>query len=117
MSLREIIKQFNLDNEYGKYDEPGKFWRISNLILKNLQENITSDELKLTCEYDLDTVKEEKRVINADEVEREHFKALPPHTPLVGNLLHGKVDQKMTRTQLWLFKVIFHQTVQNMRAH
>ncbi|MHA1147922.1 MAG: hypothetical protein ACTSR8_06720 [Promethearchaeota archaeon] len=69
---RQIIKNFNLDNEYGKFDEPGLYWRISNLIIKNLSINTNTQEVELICEYDLDTVKEEKRVNKMDEVEREH---------------------------------------------
>lgn len=69
---QEIINYYHLDIEYGKYDDPGKFWRITNLVFRQLRENARTQEVEVICEYDLDTVKEEKRVVKADEVITVH---------------------------------------------
>lgn len=69
---REIQKLYDLESK-AKNTEKFRFWCISNLIVKDYQDDfIESETFEITCEYDLDLVKEEKRVIDDDEVIREH---------------------------------------------
>jgi len=70
---QEIIKIYKLE-EKGIELYPERFWRISSLIIsdekqRDLKEN---NEFEIICEYNIDFVKEEKRVINNDEIIREH---------------------------------------------
>ncbi|MFX1393886.1 MAG: hypothetical protein ACFFAH_09960 [Promethearchaeota archaeon] len=70
-ATREIIKLHKLNvKECEEY--PARFWRISNLIFKNHKaiEYKKNDALEVFCEYNLDLVKEEKRVVNNDELIR-----------------------------------------------
>jgi hypothetical protein len=73
--MREIITHHNLDEKVNEKG-PGIFWRISNLIFRCKRESRINDKIacEIICEYDLDIVKEEKRVINYDEVVRDHMK-------------------------------------------
>jgi len=71
---REIIAHYELD---AKAEEiKPQFWMISNLILKDYKEieYEGNDSTEVVVEYDLDLVKEEKRVIDGDEIVREHHK-------------------------------------------
>ncbi len=71
--IQEIINRYNLKVKIIDAD-PGVFWRVSNLILR-FNKNVIfngSEAFEIACENDLDTVKEEKRVVNYDEVIREH---------------------------------------------
>jgi hypothetical protein len=67
--IRQIINQYKLLE--GDLDcEPERFWRISNLLIKSYNEiKINQKEVfEVKCEYDLELVKEEKRVVNNDEI-------------------------------------------------
>jgi len=71
---REIIAHYELDVQ-AEIVKP-QFWMISNLILKDYNdfEYEENDTIKVVVEYDLDLVKEEKRVIEGKEFVREHHK-------------------------------------------
>ena len=71
--VKEILKHNKLDKKVDEA-EPGRFWRVSNLILKDSKKikfNGT-DAIETLCDYDLDLVIEEKRVVKDDEIMREH---------------------------------------------
>jgi len=71
--VKEILKYHKLDIKVNEA-EPGRFWRVSNLILKDSKKikfNET-DAIETLCDYDLDLVIEEKRVVKDDEIMREH---------------------------------------------
>ena len=65
-----IRKTHDLDSK----TSVSRFWRISNLILKEYKETTFNGDKahEVICEHDLDFVKEEKRVVNNDEFLREH---------------------------------------------
>ncbi len=70
---QEIINLYNLrGNNLGF--EPSRFWRISNLLLTSFNDiNVDGNNaIEIMCEYDLELVKEEKRVIEDDEILGEH---------------------------------------------
>ncbi len=70
---REIIDTYNLRAKNLEF-EPSRFWRISNLMLKSYNEIKFegNDAIEISCEFDLDLVKEEKRVVDNDEIVRKH---------------------------------------------
>ena len=67
---REIIERYELDEKI-KNSEPGIYWRISNLIVRDykMSEGQLNEAL---CEFDLDIATEEKRVVDDPEFIREH---------------------------------------------
>lgn len=69
----EIIEHYNLRKNNLEF-EPSRFWRISNLLLTCFNDvNVDgNDAIEIVCEYDLELVKEEKRVIEDDEILGEH---------------------------------------------
>lgn len=67
--IDKIIKDENLE-EMITQNEIGSFWRFSNLILRSPEEK-DNGSFSIICEYDLEKVKEEKRVIQGDEVSGE----------------------------------------------
>ncbi|MBD3254552.1 MAG: hypothetical protein GF383_05640 [Candidatus Lokiarchaeota archaeon] len=76
MIIKNIVDHHQIEKVISE-GKPGIFWRISNLTLKStvLDLNPQVNQIQLVCEYDLDIVKEEKRVIDFDEVKRTHHKA------------------------------------------
>jgi hypothetical protein len=70
---REIIDTYNLRAKNLEF-EPSRFWRISNLMLKSYNEIKFegNNAIEISCEFDLDLVKEEKRVVDNDEIVRKH---------------------------------------------
>jgi hypothetical protein len=72
--IQEIINQNKLKEGPLEF-EPSRFWRISNLLLKSYNEiNINEkNAIEILFEYDLEFVKEEKRVIENDEIHAEHY--------------------------------------------
>ncbi len=71
--VNEIIKLNELNSDSLEY-EPSRFWRISNLFLISYNEIKSNEQLviEIIFEYDLEFVKEEKRVIENDEILAEH---------------------------------------------
>ena len=69
---RNLISHYKLD-EQAEEVKPD-FWMISNLVLKSYKNILYEgkDIIEVIVEYDLDLVKEEKRVIDGDEIVREH---------------------------------------------
>ena len=69
----QIIDHYNLNKKNLEF-EPSRYWRISNLLLTSFTDiNVDgNDAIEIMCEYDLELVKEEKRVIEDDEVLGEH---------------------------------------------
>lgn len=71
--IQEIINRNELRGNTLEF-EPSRFWRISNLLLKSYNEISINqkDSIEIICEYDLEFVKEEKRVVENDEILAEH---------------------------------------------
>ena len=71
---RAIIRKFDLNNNKN-YNGIGKYWRIFNLILNGHQTVIVDgqDLFEPFCEHDIDSVMEEKRVVNCEDFERDHY--------------------------------------------
>lgn len=71
--IQEIINRNKLREDPLEF-EPIRFWRISNLLLKSYKEIKINekDTFEVICEYDLEYVKEEKRVVKNDEILRKH---------------------------------------------
>jgi hypothetical protein len=71
--VKGILKHYKLDIKVDEA-EPGRFWRVSNLILKDSKkiDFEGTDAYETLCDYDLDLVIEEKRVVKDDEIIREH---------------------------------------------
>jgi len=71
--IQEIINRNELRGDTLEF-EPSRFWRISNLLLKSYNEIKINekDAIEIICEYDLEFVKEEKRVVENDEILAEH---------------------------------------------
>lgn len=68
---RKIMEAYELDDKIETIGQPGIYWRISDLIIKNYAEISEEGEkqYEMSCEFNLEIVKEEKRVVNFDEVE------------------------------------------------
>jgi len=71
--IQEIINRNELRGDTLEF-EPSRFWRISNLLLKSYNEIKINQKnaIEIICEYDLEFVKEEKRVVQNDEILEEH---------------------------------------------
>ena len=71
--IQEIIDRNKLRGDSLEF-EPSRFWRISNLLVKtyNEIEMQESKTIEIICEYNLEYVKEEKRVVERDEILAEH---------------------------------------------
>jgi hypothetical protein len=71
--IQEIMNRNELRGDTLEF-EPSRFWRISNLLLKSYNEIKINekDAIEIICEYDLEFVKEEKRVVEDDEILAEH---------------------------------------------
>jgi len=71
--IHEIMNRNELRKDPLEF-EPSRFWRISNLLLKSYNEIKINekDAFEIICEYDLEYVKEEKRVVENDEILAEH---------------------------------------------
>ena len=69
----QIIDHYNLNKKNLEF-EPSRYWRISNLLLTSFNDiNVDGNNaIEIMCEYDLELVKEEKRVIEDDEILGEH---------------------------------------------
>lgn len=67
---RKIMETYQLDDIIEKNGEPGIYWRISDLIIKKYAEISQEGEkqYEMICEFNLEIVKEEKRVVNFDEI-------------------------------------------------